>query len=184
MSADRYNIEDQHAIYFLTFTTVDWVDVFTRKDYKLIIVDSLNFAVKERGLDCFAWVLMSNHIHLVARTNPPFRLPDFMRDFKKFTSKKIVAEIQEVAESRREWLLHKFEYAAKSTGRAENFKLWQDGGHPICLEGSTERYRQRVNYTHQNPVKQMIVTNAADYLFSSACDYEGRKGLVNVHVAW
>ncbi len=184
MSADRYIIEDQNATHFLTFTVTEWVDVFTRKDYKLIIVDSLNFAIKERGLECFAWVLMSNHMHLVARTNPPFKLSDFMRDFKKFTSKKIVAAIQDIGESRREWLLHKFEYAAKNTGRAENYKLWQDGGHPVYVEGSSERFRQRVNYTHHNPVRQMIVENAADYLFSSACDYEGRKGLVNVNVVW
>ena len=107
-----------------------------------------------------------------------------MPDFKKFTSKKIVAMIQNTNESRREWLLHKFEFAAKSTGRAENYKLWQDGGHPVYLDGSSGRYRQRINYTHQNPVRQLIVENAADYLFSSARDYEGRKGLVKVEVAW
>ena len=184
MSDDRYIIEDQNATHFLTFTAIEWIDVFTRKDYKLIIVDSLNFAIRERGLECYAWVLMSNHMHLVAWAKPPFRLSDFMRDFKKFTSKKIVAAIKEIGESRREWLLHKFEYEAKSTGRAENYKLWQDGGHPIYLERDVERYRQRVNYTHQNPVRQMIVENAAEYLFSSARDYEGRKGLVNVNVSW
>jgi putative transposase len=184
MSDDRYIIEDQHATHFLTFSVVDWVDIFTRKDYKHIIIDSLNFAVKERGLECFAWVLMSNRMHIVARANPPFGLSDFMRDFKKFTSKKIVATVNEIAESRREWMLHRFEYAAKTTGRAENYKLWQDGGHPIYVEGSTERYRERINYTHQNPVRQLIVEKAGDYLFSSACDYEGRKGLVKVNAAW
>ena len=184
MSDDRYIIQDQHATHFLTFTVIDWVDVFTRVDYRHIITDSLNFAVAERGMECFAWVLMSNHMHLVAHTNPPFKLSDFIRDFKKHTSKKIVSAIQDINESRREWLLHRFVYAAKSTGRAENYKFWQDGSHPIYLDGSSERYRQRVNYTHQNPVRQLIVENASDYLYSSARDYEGRKGLVKVNVSW
>ena len=74
MSKDRYTINDQYGTYFLTFTVTDWVDVFTRIDYKQIIIDSLNFAEEERGLECFAWVLMSNHMHLVARTAAP--LPD------------------------------------------------------------------------------------------------------------
>ena len=182
MSGDRYYIQDQHGIHFLTFTVVDWIDVFTRKDYKYIITDSLNYCIEEKGLECFAWVLMSNHMHLVARTNPPFELSDFMRDFKKFTSKKIVKNIQTIPESRMEWLLHKFEYSAHTTGRAEKYKLWQDSNHPIGLEEQAEWFRQRIIYTHQNPVRQMIVANASDYLFSSACDYEGKKGLVKVSI--
>lgn len=122
MSGDRYYIDDQHAIYFLTFTVVDWVDLFTRPDYKYIIVDSLNYCIKEKGLECFAWVLMSNNMHIIARANEPHRISDVIRDFKKFTSKKLVSTIQSIAESRQEWLLHKFEFAARSTGRAENYK--------------------------------------------------------------
>lgn len=181
MSGDRYYITDQHAIHFLTFTVVDWIDVFTRPTYKYIITNALNYCGKEKGLECFAWVLMSNHLHLVARANPPFRLSDVIRDFKKFTSKKLLQAVDNETESRREWLLHKFQHAAHSTGRAEQYKLWQDSNHPIHLDDSY-RYRQRVDYIHQNPVKQMIVSRPEDYLFSSACDYAGIKGLVNVTV--
>jgi putative transposase len=180
MSGDRYYIEDQHGVHFLTFTIVEWVDVFTRKEYKEIITDALNYCVEAKGLQCYAWVLMSNHMHLVACTKAPFRLSDFIRDFKKFTSKKIVKGIQEINESRRDWLLHKFEFAAHNTGRAENYKLWQDSNHPIFLEGSGERFKQRVSYIHQNPVRQLIVAKPEDYLYSSACDYCGMKGLVKV----
>ena len=183
MSGDRYHIDDQHATYFLTFTVVDWIDIFTRLDYKYIIVDSLNHCIKEKGLECFAWVLMSNHLHLVARANPPFRLSDVIRDLKKFTSKKIVDIMQVNNESRKEWMLHKFEFAAHKTGRAEHFKVWQDSNHPICLDDA-ERYKERVHYIHMNPVKQMIVARPEDYLFSSAGDYAGMKGLVNVVVSW
>jgi len=182
MSGDRYYIQDQNGIHFLTFTVTEWIDVFTRKEYKYVITDSLNYCTDEKGLECFAWVLMSNHMHLVARTNLPFQLSDFMRDFKKFTSKKIVKAIKEIPESRREWMLHKFGFEARTTGRAENYKLWQDSNHPVCLEGRADWFRQRIEYTHQNPVRQMIVSHAADYLFSSAGDYEGRQGLVKVKI--
>lgn len=180
MSGDRYYITDQHGIYFLTFTVVEWVDIFTRKDYKLIITDSLNYCIEQKGIECYAWVVMSNHIHLIIRAVPPARLSDIIRDFKKFTSKKIVETIQLIAESRKEWLLHKFSHAAKSTGRAEFYKVWKDDNHAILLEDG-ERFKQKVHYIHQNPVRQMIVPQEADYIFSSAHDYSGGKqGLVKI----
>ncbi len=184
MSGDRYTIGDQHAIHFLTFTVIDWVDVFTRNDYKEIIVNSLNYCIKEKGLECYAWVLMTNHLHLVVRANAPFRLSDVIRDFKKFTSKAIVDTIQTINESRREWLLHKFQFAAHSTGRAENYKVWQDSNHAVCLDGNPEWLSQRIHYIHQNPVRQLIVARAEDYLYSSAYDYTGKTGLVKVTVAY
>ena len=182
MAGDRYFIQDQNAIYFLTFTVIDWIDVFTRKDYKFIISDSLNYCVENKGLTCFAWVLMSNHMHLVARVEPPYRMSDFIRDFKKHTSKKIAEVMQEINESRKEWILHKLQFEAHRTGRAENYKLWQDGNHAICLEGRKDWFAQRIAYTHENPVRQGIVVNPSDYLFSSASDYEGINGLVKVTV--
>ena len=182
MSGDRYIISDQHQIHFLTFTIVEWVDLFTRPEYKDIIVDSLNYCIRSKGMECFAWVLMTNHMHIIVRTAPPFKLADVIRDFKKYTSKTLIKAIQEVPESRRDWLLHKFQFAAHNTGRADNYKVWQDGYHGICVDGDFTRMQQRVNYIHNNPVRQLIVGRAEDYLHSRACDYSGIKGLVNVSV--
>ena len=179
MSGDRYKIADQEQVYFLTLTVIDWVDVFTRKDYKIIIVDSLNYCIENKGLELFAWVIMSNHIHLMVRAKEGFILSHILRDFKKFTSKEITSKILEIGESRREWLLNKFAFEAKRTGRAKNYKLWRDDNHAICLEKS-EWVIQRLNYIHQNPVRQMIVNNSEEYVFSSAIDYADGKGLVNV----
>ena len=177
MSGDRYEIADQEKTYFLTLRVIDWVDVFTRKDYKVIIVDSLNYCVENKGLEIFAWVIMSNHLHLMVRAKEGFILSHILRDFKKFTSKEITAKILEIGESRREWLLNKFAFEAKRTGRAKNYKFWRDDNHAICLEKS-EWVLQRLNYIHQNPVRQMIVNNPEDYIFSSAIDYADGKGLV------
>jgi REP element-mobilizing transposase RayT len=179
MSGDKYKIADQEALYFLTFTVVKWIDVFTRKEYKVIIVDSLNYCISNKGLEIYAWVLMSNHLHLIAKAKEGFILSHIIRDFKKFTSKQIVDKINETGESRREWLLDKFSFEAKRTGRAENYKLWKDDNHAVCLD-NTEWIDQRLNYIHQNPVRQLIVQNPEEYLFSSAIDYADGKGLVNI----
>ena len=86
MSGDRYLISDQNAIYFLTFTVVGWVDVFTRKEYKIEIANSLNYCILNKGLTIYSWCLMSNHLHLVARAEEGFRISDIIRDYKKFTA--------------------------------------------------------------------------------------------------
>lgn len=183
MSGDRYTIIDQHHIHFLTFTVVNWIDVFTRPVYKDILVKSLNYCIAEKGLQCYAWVIMSNHIHLIASCNKPQTLSGIIRDFKKFTSKAVVGAIQDEPESRKEWMLHKFRHEAQSTQRAEQYKLWQDGYHAVCLEGDGTRMKQRIDYIHNNPVRQMIVADAMHYLYSSAGDYCGLKGMVDVIIA-
>lgn len=181
MSGDRYVIQEQHATHFLTFTVMDWIDIFTRPRYKTIITDSLSYCTQEKGLEIYAWVLMTNHLHFVARANAPYKLSDVIRDFKKFTSKKIIDNIKHEPESRREWLLHKFGYHAMRTGRAKDYKVWQDGYHGIHLEGNKTITKQKIDYIHENPVRAMIVNEAQDYSFSSAGDYAGKSsGLVKL----
>jgi len=85
-----YKFENPDGVYFITFATVGWVDVFTRREYKDILIDSLQFCQKEKGLILFAYVIMTNHVHLIARSKDGFELSNIMRDFKKFTSKQVI----------------------------------------------------------------------------------------------
>ena len=179
MSGDRYNINDHHGIYFLTMTVVYWIDLFTRKDYSLIIVDSLNYCVKAKNLEVFSWVIMSNYVHLVCKVNAPNNLSEVLRDFKKFTSKELIKAIEQTGESRREWLLDKFSFEAKRTGRAKNYKIWKDDNHAIEI-GDYITIEGKMEYIHNNPVSAMIVSKPEDYIFSSAIDYADGKGLVEV----
>lgn len=174
-----YKVGDENEVYFTTCTVVDWIDVFTRPEYKYIITDSLNYCIKNKGLDVFAWVLMTNHLHLLARARKGTALTHIMRDFKKFTSKRLSEEILEIGESRRDWMLDRFDFLARKTQRAENYKVWRDGFHPLLMQ-YPDWIEQRINYIHQNPVLQEIVTRPEDYKFSSAVDYSGEKGIVNV----
>jgi putative transposase len=179
MSGSRYLISDQHQSYFITCTIVSWIDLFTRPEYKNTIVDSLNYCIQEKGLILNGWVIMTNHIHFIGRCEEPKRMSDFLRDFKKFTSKKLATAISEIPESRREWLLE-FNFEARKTHRAENYKIWQDDNHPIDLQYIDAL--EKLNYIHNNPVKARIVELPAEYIYSSAKDYNGLGGLIKLEL--
>ncbi len=90
---EKQNIKTDKA-YFLTLTVVGWVDVFTRKNHRDAIIESLKYCQQSKGLVVFAYCIMSNHIHIIANTNEPYLLQDTIRDFKKFTSRKIISLIE------------------------------------------------------------------------------------------
>lgn len=89
-----YKIENPEGIYFITFAVVEWVDVFTRREYAEIVIDSLNFCIEEKGMEVYAWCLMPNHLHLICSAKAGFSLPDILRDFKKFTAGNILGAIE------------------------------------------------------------------------------------------
>jgi REP element-mobilizing transposase RayT len=161
----------ENKSYYLTMTVVGWIDIFTRKAYCDIIVDSLQYCIKEKGLNLYAYVIMSNHLHLIVNCNEPFQLKDTIRDFKKFTSKKILLEIQNGVESRREWMLKFFKEAGNETIKNKTYKLWKTGNHAIELYNQKFTW-DKVNYIHQNPVKAGFVERSIDWLYSSAKNYE------------
>jgi len=102
---------------------------------------------------------MTNHIHLVCSIEEPFRMSDFLRDYKKFTAKAVLDDIQQLPESRRDWMLYRFEFARKFDNRIENYRFWHDKSHPIELT-TTEMIDQRINYIHENPVKSGFVAKS------------------------
>ena len=170
-------------LYFTTSTVVDWMDAFTRPLYKHIVVDSLEYCQKNKGLDIYAWVLMSNHLHMIVGIEGGIAIGDVLRDFKKYTSKSIIKAILEnPQESRKEWLMDRFGFRAANDKKITGFKFWQDGNHVEHIE-SYDFYKQKLEYIHQNPVKQEIVERAEDYLYSSARNYAGLDGLLKVIVA-
>jgi len=172
-----YQIRDQEAIYYLTFQVVGWLDIFTRKRYRDIVIESLAFCQLQKGLKIHAWVIMSNHIHCILSSENG-TLSNTIRDFKRHTSKQIIESIQYENESRREWLLHQFKYFASLHKRNSLFQVWTHENHPIELHG--KMFEQRLDYIHDNPVKAGLVWNAEDYMYSSAIDYAGGKGLLEI----
>ncbi len=180
--ADRagYKIRNQAATHFLTFTVVGWIDIFSRKRYRDIILESLDFCRKNKGLRLNAYVIMSNHIHFIW-TSADKNLSGLIRDFKSYTSKRITASVQDEPESRRDWLLHLFRFHANQTNANEIFRLWTGDNHPEEIL-SAPFFTTKLNYIHQNPVRNGLVANPASYLYSSAANYEGRKGLIDIDI--
>lgn len=156
--------------YYLTLTVVGWIDIFTRKNYKDTIIGSLRYCIQNKGLNVYAYCLMTNHLHLIVNCNESFELKDVMRDFKKFSSKKILLQIQNEPESRREWMLQEFRKAAFESEKHKNFKFWQVGNHAIELY-SEKFVWEKINYIHNNPVEENFVSNPQDWRYSSASNY-------------
>lgn len=175
----QYRIRNPEEIYFVTFTIVDWVDVFTRPVYKQLIIDSLRYCQQEKGLEIYAYCLMTNHIHLLVSAQHPANLPDIIRDFKKHTNKQIIKLIENEQESRRDWMLYRFQYHAKYNNRIQNYKVWTDGYHGIACD-LHHILMQKLDSIHNNPVRAEIVSLPEHYLYSSAANYAGEKGMLDV----
>ena len=111
-----YQIYDKAGSHYLTFQVVDWVDIFTRKVYRDIILESFAYCRKQKGLKLWAYVIMSNHVHKIISAENGI-LPEIIRDFKRHTASKILKEIKESNESRKDWMLKRFEFAPKSHKR-------------------------------------------------------------------
>lgn len=174
-----YRIGDENAPYFITMTVIAWVDVFTRKRYKDIVIDSLKYCQQNKGLELYAFVIMSNHIHLIARTTEGHSLTDYIRDFKKYTAKEILRSIHDDVESRKEWLLNMFRYVGKQNPNNTEYQFWQNDNHPILLS-RPDWVKQRLDYVHYNPVEAGWVQSPEEYLYSSARNYGSRESLLEV----
>ncbi len=179
MSDGGYRITDQYGLYYMTCTIVGWIDLFTRKQCSQILIDSFTYCQENKGLILYAYVIMGSHIHiLAAAANGSSGLSAIVRDFKSFTSKKIIQWMTDnPKESRREWLDIVFRYHGKYNSNNKVYQVWQQHNRPMmCV--TPYFTRQKLNYIHNNPVKAGIVDHPEDYRFSSARNYCGRKDTV------
>lgn len=174
----KHTIKNNGA-YYITLTVVNWVDVFTRKNHIQAAIDSLKYCQREKGLVIFAYCIMSNHIHLIANTDEPFLLKDTIRDFKKFTSRKIMNQILSEPESRREWMVKLFSEAALTSEKHKNFKFWQSGNHAIEVY-NTKFVWEKIIYIHQNPVRAGLVKEDFHWVYSSASNYQDMESVLEV----
>ncbi|MEI7501995.1 MAG: transposase [Paludibacter sp.] len=173
-----YKIVEQDALHYVTFQVVEWVDIFTRKVYRDIVIDSLRFCQTNKGLEIYAFVVMSNHIHLLLRSDKA-KLSDTIRDFKAHTGREILNAINLESESRRDWMLNIFGFAAKKHKRNEDYQFWTHENHAELIY-SDKFFFQKLNYIHENPIRAGIVEKAEDYLYSSARDFAGLPCLLDI----
>jgi len=175
-----YKIHNPDGLYFISITKIAWVDVFTRLEYLKIIIDSLRYCQKEKGLLLYAWCLMTNHIHLMVKAKEGFDLVGIIRDFKKFTSRQIIKAIEDhTGESRKEWMLSKFRHAGEYNSNNNEYQFWQQNIKPIEL-WSVNVIQQKLDYIHMNPVEAGFVERQEEYLYSSARNFNESNGLLNL----
>ena len=179
--SDKYKIRDKDRAYFVTLTVVGWIDLFTRVNHKQLLIESLKYCQENKGLTIFAYCIMPSHIHAIFRADGEPTLSDILRDFKTYTSKRLIQQIKEQPESRREWMLEYFKESCKHLKRNQKYKVWQDGNHAEEIF-STRFLYQKLNYIHNNPVKDLIVEYPEEYMCSSAQNYAGKGGYLNVEV--
>lgn len=176
----KYAIRDQERFYFVTFTVIHWMDVFIREEYRTIFIDSIKYCQREKGLEVGAWCLMTSHAHLIMGSNGLMKLEDIIRDLKSYTSRHIRKSIeQSIQESRREWLLNAMIKTGTNKSNNKDFQFWQQHNHPIEMS-SNELFNTRLNYIHENAVEAGFVDDSMDWRYSSARDYGGRKGLIDL----
>jgi len=177
----KYKIRDQtlarpigRKLHFVTFAVVEWIDVFTRKMYKNVLVDSLAYCQQNKGLLLYAWCIMSNHVHLILSSKEGIKQEDIIRDLKKNTSEQLLKLIKENRqESGENWMLWVFKKAGERNSNNKNYQFWRQDYHPIEL--STNKIMgQRLDYLHG------IVEEPEHYLYSSARDYTGIKGMLTI----
>jgi putative transposase len=177
--SSKYKFRDQEKLYFMSFSVVYWLDIFIRKEYKDVVLESIRYCQREKGLEVYSWCIMTSHIHMIIGSHGK-PMQDIMRDFKSFTSTTLKDKIHgNFQESRREWLLWMMERAGKLNKHNGVFQFWQEGNHPSELYDNVVM-QQKLDYIHNNPVEGGFVDKVEEYLYSSARDYAGIKGLLDI----
>ncbi|WP_308993701.1 transposase [Mariniflexile litorale] len=175
----KYKFHNKAGLYFVSFATINWIDVFTREMYFNVLAESINYCRKEKGMELYAYCFMPSHVHFIFRSanDEPSEL---LRDFKRHTSKKKIEVIENnPQESRKEWLLWMFERAGIKNATTSKYQFWQHHNKPIEL-WSEKVIKQKIDYIHNNPVESGFVTNAVDWKYSSARNFQDDNTILEI----
>jgi REP element-mobilizing transposase RayT len=177
MTRSRHRIFQEQCPHFLTCTVVAWLAVFTRPETVAIVLDSWRFLQAQQRLSLFGFVILENHLHLIASSAD---LSKEIGDFKSFTARRI---IDYLVDHRATTLLDQLEYYKARHKIDQQFQLWQEGSHPQQI-ADEEVMRQKLEYMHFNPVKRGYVDDPIHWRYSSARNYAGMAGLIDVVTSW
>jgi len=175
----KYKFLDQDQLYFESFAVVGWIDLFIRNEYKDILLTSFQYCMEYKGLELYAYCIMTSHVHLIIGSHKE-PMANIMRDLKRHTSEQLHKAIERhPGESRKEWMLQLMKQAGSQNSNNRGFQLWRQDNRPIELR-DVQRLYQKLNYIHRNPVDAGFVEREEDWLYSSARNYQGLKGLIDV----
>jgi len=177
MPRSRYRIHDKTYPHFLTATINNWQPLFTRTETVDIVLDSWRFLQQETAFKIYGYVILENHLHLIAASDD---LSRDMQRFKSYTAMRIIDYLEQTHSTRVLELLALFKRAHKTQSQ---YQVWEEGNHPQLIDSET-MMRQKLDYIHQNPVKRGYVDLPEHWRYSSARNYLGQEGLIEVVKAW
>jgi len=176
MGRSRYTFTQPDQPHFLTLTVLHWIPIFTRPDTVNILLNSIKH-LQQEGLKIYAYVILENHLHMVAQSN---QLDKDIDRFKSFTARKLIQYLQQQG---LHTILNQLKYYKKQHKADRIMQLWQEGVHPELIQNEA-MMRQKIEYVHHNPVKRGYVDVAEHWRYSSARDYMGDKGLLEICKRW
>ncbi len=166
MPIPKIHAEDENKPHFLTFTTIEWIDVFTKPEYFQLLSESLKYCQKELGLLVYGYVFMTNHIHSIIKAKQGYRLSGIVQSYKSFTTREIKKIIASDSRKYIKGLINTSFYKKDKN----EFQIWQEYNYPEII--TTEKFfQEKLNYIHNNPVKKEYVSNPQDWKYSSAGFY-------------
>jgi putative transposase len=177
MTRSRYRFLGNDAPYFLTMTVNNWLPVFTRPETVEVLLESWRYLQANHAFRLHGYVILENHLHLVARSPA---LDKDVQCFKSFTAKRIIETLEAAKAGRLLGMLRLFKagYKVQST-----YQVWEEGSHPQRIEDEAVM-RQKLDYLHYNPVKRGYVDRPEHWRWSSARNYLGEPGLIEVDTGW
>ncbi|MUG97640.1 transposase [Scytonema sp. UIC 10036] len=172
MGRSRYQVLGTQP-HFLTCTIVNWIPLFSQVEIAQIILDSLKFLHQRQRLTLHAYVIMENHLHLIASAAT---LSKEICNFKSFTARSIIDLLKK---DNNNYILNQLEFYKLKHKHDQEYQLWQEGFHPEAILNEA-MFRQKLDYIHNNPVKRGYVDEPAHWRYSSYRNYMGEEGLLEV----
>ncbi|TAN32770.1 transposase [Patescibacteria group bacterium] len=163
MPTPRINEAYENLTHFLTITVVEWIDIFTKREYFEAIAESLKFCRENKGLLLYEYVIMTNHLHLIVRAKEGFKLSQIISDFKKYTAREICKLL---ATDNRRYILNLLKNSFSKKEGYQN-QLWQRENYAEPMT-SGKFLDEKITYIYNNPVKKGFVAKSEDWLYSSA----------------
>ncbi len=151
-------------LYFITINAIKHAHLFKREIIKRILIDSFHYLRTDERMKLFVFVVMPNHNHLIAKFSEKYPLSDVMRDFKKFTARKIYAHYQAENDTKALAFIRDEDKPVK-----QEYKVWEDGYDARDIF-SIKFLQQKMDYIHHNPCQPQwkLVEKPEDYLWSTA----------------
>jgi putative transposase len=177
MGRSRYQVISSQP-HFLTCSTVEWIPLFSHPQLATILLESLQFLQDQQRMAIYSYVIMENHLHMIASAEDLSRQ---VRAFKSFTARSMVDWLR--SNNPNGYWLKRLAAAKLAHKTGQHYQIWQEGSHPQVIT-SEDMMRQKVEYIHNNPVKRGYVDDPAHWRYSSCRDYEGEPGLLPITVLW